>query len=91
MLLPFAMLDLFSDFVPYIAFLYFVPFAVVASWVFWMMEMISEYSENPFQGLHNDVPISSIAQSIERDILQMLDETDVPDAPVPLDHMNVMV
>ena len=90
-LLPFAMLDLFSDYNQHTAILYFVPFSVVASWVFWMMEMISEYSENPFQGLHNDVPISSIAQSIERDILQMIDETDVPDAPQPLDHMNVMV
>ena len=45
---------------------------------FILMEMIGDYSENPFEGLYNDVPISTMARSIEIDIRQMLDETDLP-------------
>jgi putative membrane protein len=46
------------------------------------MELIGDYSENPFEGLHNDVPITSMARGIEIDIRQMLDETNLP-APIP--------
>lgn len=55
-----------------------IPCSVIGSWVFWMMEVIGDYSENPFEGLSNDVPISTIARGIEIDIRQMLDETDLP-------------
>jgi len=48
-----------------------LPFTMLVSWVFILMEMIGEYSENPFEGLYNDVPISSMARSIEIDIRQM--------------------
>jgi putative membrane protein len=67
-----------------------IPFAVLVSWVFWVMEMIGEYSENPFEGLYNDVPISSIARGIEIDILQMLDETDLPEPIKPLGDYQIL-
>lgn len=77
-LLPFGMLDVFGsqNLTTWLA----IPFSVVGSWVFWTMEMIGDYSENPFEGLYNDVPITSLARSIEIDIRQMLDEEDLPEA-----------
>ena len=56
-----------------------------------MMEMISEYSENPFEGLFNDVPITSLARGIEIDIRQMLDETDLPEPIGPNTDFNVVL
>ncbi|MCB0815328.1 MAG: hypothetical protein KDB87_19460, partial [Flavobacteriales bacterium] len=39
---------------------------------------IGDYSENPFEGLGNDVPMLSLCRTIEIDLLQMLGEKDVP-------------
>ena len=82
-LLPLGMLNIFHNHDNEMYTLFAIPFSIIASWVFWIMEMIGDYSENPFEGLHNDVPISSIARGIEIDIRQMLDETDLP-GPVEL-------
>lgn len=77
-LLPFGMIDVFSragtSWTIYLA----VPASVVCFWIFWLMDRVGEYSENPFEGLANDVPIRSMARGIEIDIRQMLDETDLP-------------
>jgi putative membrane protein len=42
------------------------------------MEQIGEASENPFDNGINDIPISTICRNIEIDILEMLDETNLP-------------
>lgn len=42
------------------------------------MEMIGDYSENPFEGLHNDIPMLAICRIIEIDLLQTIGETDIP-------------
>ena len=55
-----------------------IPFATLVSWVFLTADKIGDWSENPFEGLANDVPIKNMARGIERDIRQMLDETDLP-------------
>ncbi len=47
-------------------------------WVFFLMEMIGDYSENPFEGTYNDVPITSIARGIEIDLREMIDDTNIP-------------
>lgn len=57
-----------------------IPASMVVSWFFIMMEKIGDYSENPFEGLINDVPISTITRNIEIDILQMINEKNVPKA-----------
>ncbi|MEZ4739681.1 MAG: bestrophin family ion channel [Flavobacteriales bacterium] len=90
-LLPFGMLDVFTE-LRHDNWVWFsIPFSVIASWVFWMMEMIGDYSENPFEGLYNDVPISTIAAGIEIDIRQMLDETDLPPIPRVESDMNIQI
>jgi putative membrane protein len=47
------------------------------------MERIGEATENPFEGSANDVPISNISRTIEIDLKEMLDETNIPPAIVP--------
>jgi len=76
-LLPFALLTEMSKFGDYGIFLV-VPFSILISWVFMTMEQIGEASENPFDNGINDTPISTICRNIEIDILEMLDETDLP-------------
>lgn len=91
LLLPFGMLDIFIEKGARFWLWMSIPFSVIASWVFWMMEMIGEYSENPFEGLYNDVPITNIATGIEIDIRQMLDEKDLPDPIVPVGKMELLI
>ncbi len=55
-----------------------VPFSVVVSWIFYVMERIGRVGENPFEGSANDVPISTMARGIEIDLREMLGEEDVP-------------
>jgi ion channel-forming bestrophin family protein len=62
-----------------------IPASLIVSWFFIMMEKIGDYSENPFEGLINDVPITTITRNIEIDVLQMINETNVPK---PLEAIN---
>ena len=55
-----------------------MPVGVIVGWVYVVMELIGDYAENPFQGLHNDIPMLSISRTIEIDLLQMLGEKDIP-------------
>lgn len=61
-----------------------VPFVTLTGWIFVMMELIGDYTENPFEGLSNDVPMNSICRTIEIDLLQMLGETDLPEVIKPV-------
>jgi putative membrane protein len=76
-LLPFALLTEMSKFGDHGIFLV-IPFSVLISWVFMTMEQIGEASENPFDNGVSDTPMSTICRNIEIDILEMLDETNLP-------------
>ncbi len=91
LLLPFGMLNVFSEFKSIYSIWMVLPFTMLVSWVFILMEMIGDYSENPFEGLFNDVPISSMARSIEIDIRQMLDETDLPEPLKPVGPFKIVL
>ncbi len=43
------------------------------------MEKVGEYSENPFVGTYNDVPITSISRAIEIDLREMINDSDIPE------------
>jgi putative membrane protein len=43
------------------------------------MEKIGDYSENPFEGTYNDVPITAIARGIEIDLREMIDDDGIPE------------
>jgi putative membrane protein len=85
-LLPFALLTEMSKFGDYGIFLV-VPFSILISWVFMTMEQIGESSENPFDNGVGDTPISSICRNIEIDILEMLDETNLPPKIEPYNNI----
>ncbi len=55
-----------------------VPVTVLIGWVYVMMEVVGDYSENPFQGMANDIPMLSLCRVIEIDLREMLGETDLP-------------
>ena len=60
------------------------PLAAMVSWVFLTADKIGDWSENPFEGLANDVPISAMARGIERDIRQIIGQVDgLPEARTP--------
>ena len=62
-----------------------IPFTVLIGWIYIMMELIGDYSENPFQGMGNDTPMLSICRNIEIDLLEMLGENNIP-APIAIKH-----
>jgi putative membrane protein len=77
-LLPFGLLNAFSEVAGDWRIWLTVPFNGLITWVFFLMEKIGDYSENPFEGTYNDVPITSIARAIEIDLREMLGEVEVP-------------
>lgn len=90
-LLPFGMLNVFNDSITLLSSGWLVfPFTLLVSWVFILMELIGDYSENPFEGLYNDVPISTMARDIEIDIRQMLDETNLPKPLQPVGPYKIV-
>ena len=76
-LVPFALLGIFGASKSLLYWLWPV-FSALITWVFFLMEKIGDYSENPFEGSYNDVPITSIAVGIEIDMRQMINETEIP-------------
>lgn len=76
-LLPFGILNEFQKLGEHFVWLT-IPFSVVVSWVFIAMEKVGESTENPFEGGANDVPITAMSRTIEIDLRDMLDETDLP-------------
>ena len=56
-----------------------IPFCIIIGWIYIIMELVGDYSENPFAGLMFDVPMLSICRTIEIDLLQIAGETDLPE------------
>ena len=75
--LPFAMLDFFPGVDIWLLCLCPLMSALLI-WIYFLMEKIGDYSENPFEGSYNDVPITSIARGIEIDLREMINDTDIP-------------
>ncbi|ANQ48139.1 hypothetical protein MY04_0757 [Flammeovirga sp. MY04] len=61
-----------------------IPFSIVISWIFFTMERVGDVSENPFEGIGNDVPITTMSRGIEIDIREMIgeDKKHIPN-PIP--------
>lgn len=76
-LLPFGMLTEFHKLGEQAAWLS-IPFSILVGWVFIMMELVGDYSENPFEGLGNDIPMLALCRTIEIDLREMLGEEDLP-------------
>lgn len=75
--LPFGMLDFFPGVDIWLLCLCPLMSALLI-WIYFLMEKIGDYSENPFEGSFNDVPITSIARAIEIDLREMIKDKDIP-------------
>lgn len=78
-LLPFGMVSEFAKLGNW-GIWFSIPFTVLVGWVYVVMELTGDYSENPFQGMANDIPMLSLCRTIEIDLLEMLGETNLPPA-----------
>ena len=78
-LLPFGMVSEFMELGAWGVW-FSIPFTMIVSWVFVVMELVGDYSENPFEGLSNDIPMLSLCRTIEIDLKEMLGETEIPPA-----------
>lgn len=87
-LIPFGLLDIFEH-SSALHYWLTIPFSAIIIWIFFLVDRIGDYSENPFEGGYNDVPISSIARAIEIDLLEMLDEENIP-APYAVENGFLM-
>jgi len=76
-LLPLGMISEFAKLGEYGVWLS-VPFTIIVGWVYMMMELVGDYSENPFEGLGNDIPMLSLCRTIEIDLKEMLGEEELP-------------
>ena len=76
-LLPFGMVSEFYKLGSWAIWLS-IPFTIMVGWVYIMMELVGDNSENPFEGLGNDIPMLSLCRIIEIDLREMLGETEVP-------------
>ncbi|RYU96148.1 bestrophin family protein [Emticicia agri] len=85
-LVPFGMLKEFEKLGEHLVWLT-IPFGIVVSWVFMSMEKVGESTENPFEGGANDIPITSMSRTIEIDLREMLDETELPPPIQPLHNI----
>lgn len=68
-----------------------IPFSIIISWIFMLMERVGDVSENPFEGMSNDVPITSISRGIEIDIREMIgdDKKDIPNPHAEIDNTQM--
>ncbi|MFN0033406.1 MAG: bestrophin family protein [Flavobacteriales bacterium] len=82
-LLPFSLLESFSAVAENFVWLV-IPFSALISWLLMTMELVGDYSENPFENLINDVPINSMSRNIEIEMRTLLGETQLPERIQPI-------
>lgn len=85
LLLPLGMLDIFLS-IDQFSVWHTIYFSTLVGWIFTTAEMIGDASENPFAGEYNDIPITSLSRTIEIDLREMLDETDIPEPIGPVNN-----
>lgn len=89
LLIPFGMIDIMSAVDPS-QFWLIIPLSAMTIWVFFLMELIGDYSENPFEGSYNDIPITTISRSIEIDIREMIGDDNIPPPMTPNEYGFLM-
>ncbi len=78
--LPFSLI---SDFTKMDIDYLMIPVSVIISFVFAVIGKVGEVNENPFENRITDVPLTKLCNTIERDLREMLGETDLPKSLKP--------
>lgn len=82
LVLPFSLVGDFSRLgIAY----WMIPISLLVSFVFSVIAKVGEVNEDPFEGKITDVPLTAICTDIERNLLEMLDKTDLP-ASTPIEQ-----
>lgn len=76
-LLPFSLIPEMRD-AGNLGFWLSVPIVTLVGWMYIAMELVGDYSENPFSGMANDIPMLSLCRNTEIDLREMLGEKDLP-------------
>lgn len=75
LLLPFSLTgDFFRMQIGYLV----VPVSFILSFVFAIIGKVGEVNEDPFENRITDVPLTALCNTVERDLREMLGETDLP-------------
>lgn len=82
-LLPFGLVGEFAK-ISHTFILVTIPFSVLISWIFYTMEAVGDSSEDPFDNMINDVPMTALCRTIEIDLKEMLGEENLPEAMEPV-------
>ncbi|MDI9339124.1 MAG: bestrophin family ion channel [Sediminibacterium sp.] len=75
LMLPFSLIGDFTKMnIDYLM----IPVSVIISFVFAIIGKVGEVNENPFENRITDVPLTAMCNTIERDLQEMLGETNLP-------------
>lgn len=78
---PFGLLSLFSASAVWAV----IPVTAVLTFAFTIVDKIGRVTEDPFEGRPQDVPLTAICRTIERELLELLGTTPLPPAAEPVD------
>lgn len=75
LLLPFSLIGDFTKMnIDYLM----IPVSVIVCFVFAIIGKVGEVNEDPFENRITDVPLTAMCNTVERDLREMLGETDLP-------------
>jgi putative membrane protein len=75
LLLPFSLIGDFTKMnIDYLT----IPVSIIISFVFAIIGKVGEVNEDPFENRITDVPLTAMCNTLERDLREILGETDLP-------------
>lgn len=84
LLLPFGFMNLYSRFSLATYITICILFVLVA-WLYITMELIGDYSEDPFENFATDIPLNTICANTEFDLSEIIEGIVSPQVPLPKD------
>lgn len=77
LILPFGILNIYEHF-SLCNYVMVVLLSTLISWLYITIELVGDYSEDPFENFITDVPMSALCNSLEIDLYEMMRESNVP-------------
>lgn len=77
-IMPFGLLGQLSGVAGLENYIFFTVLNLLISWVFITMELVGDYSEDPFENFASDVPMTALCRNIEIELRAFLGEKELP-------------